>query len=147
MTIDNFEDHIEPKILDRGFDYYEQDYVRQVKQIATGEFTAKVMGSYPYNVYLRFDDKTVEMHTCSCPYEYGDVCKHIVAVLYYIADAEMLDEVIEILPTEDLQNILNAVSEAQLREFVLKYAKLNRSFRKDFLNRFGTNIHEDEEDI
>ena len=83
MNLRNFEITVEPKIGDRGFSYYENDAVTEVEQVEKGEFTATVEGSEEYTVFIKLDEhQFVIDHSCDCPYDWGDVCKHEVAVLY-----------------------------------------------------------------
>lgn len=70
------------KSYQRGQSYYEQgavsDVVRRGKRVR-----AEVEGSryQPYTVTIEFDDAGVAGTDCSCPYDYGGICKHRVAVL------------------------------------------------------------------
>jgi uncharacterized Zn finger protein len=137
MTIDNFEKSIEPKILERGFEYYEQDYVERVEQIETGEFHAEVQGSELYEVYVRFDGRELIESECDCPYDWGDECKHLVAVLYYIRDAEMLDETATSTIAQQIAERLSNITEQELKDFVSAYAKRNSAFREAFLDNFA----------
>jgi len=70
------------KSYERGQSYYEQDAVSDV--VRRGETVrADVEGSHyqPYTVTIEFDDTGVARTNCSCPYDYGGICKHRVAVL------------------------------------------------------------------
>lgn len=136
ININNFEDHVESKILDRGFDYYENDQVEEVDQVDQGEFSALVCGNDDYEVYVRLDSlyNIVEKH-CSCPYDWGNTCKHEVALLYYIRDAELHKEQTD-APSQ-LRSILDDVSDRELRDFIWTTLKKNREFREDFTQEFG----------
>lgn len=77
-----FQEHI----LDRGFNYYEQGLVKDLK-VTTALLKAKVEGSKMYTVeinYESFDKKITKLH-CDCPhYESGNFCKHLAAFLFYL---------------------------------------------------------------
>lgn len=136
MNVYNFESHIEKKILDRGFDYYEYDQVIDIEQFDKTEFSAIVAGTEEYEVYVKMDDDfEIIQSTCTCPYDWGMHCKHLVAVLYYIRDAELHKR--KRSKILGLKNLLNHISESQLKEYVLKYIKHNKSFREDFIKHFG----------
>ncbi|MCA1704782.1 MAG: SWIM zinc finger family protein, partial [Actinobacteria bacterium] len=47
------------------------------------ELAAQVAGSQfaPYDVRVVFDDAGIIEASCSCPYDWGGLCKHIVATL------------------------------------------------------------------
>ncbi len=138
MRFPAFEIGIERKILDRGFDYYENDNVIDVENLGNGEFSAVVEGSENYEVFIQISKGKVVEHSCDCPYDWGDVCKHVVAVLYYIRDAEMLSECTDKEGVKSqLQIIIDDMSEQDIRDYVLFYALRNRQFREDFTEEFG----------
>jgi uncharacterized Zn finger protein len=80
LPFPKFENSIEKKILDRGLDYYKQECIEDVDVLGNGEFSAIVEGSDSYEVFVKIENEKVTEYTCTCPYDYGDVCKHIVAV-------------------------------------------------------------------
>ena len=64
----------------RGQDYYRRGAV--VSVVRRGDvIQAEVEGSHyePYRVRLTFDQRGITTATCSCPYDWGGWCKHIVA--------------------------------------------------------------------
>ena len=63
MNLNNFEKKVETKIVDRGFSYYENDYVTEVEQVEKGEFCATVMGTEEYSVLIKLDKKTGNKRT------------------------------------------------------------------------------------
>lgn len=86
VRIDNFEHEVEPVIVQRGRRYYRSGAVTECTE-ERGEITAEVQGSENYRVRMEIDDDgTIGSHRCSCPYDYGEFCKHEVAVLYYLRD-------------------------------------------------------------
>jgi uncharacterized Zn finger protein len=67
-------------IIDRGLEYYEQCLVEDV-QIKKPWIHATVLGNYgDYNVQVHMND--FSKSRCDCPY--GDYCKHMAAVVYYV---------------------------------------------------------------
>jgi len=67
----------------RGVDYFETGAVSDVVW-REGTLTAQVEGSQiePYHVRVRFDEQgNVREAFCSCPYEGGGDCKHVIATL------------------------------------------------------------------
>ena len=74
-------------ILRRGEDYYESESIFSLVRGTDGVYTGKVDGSSgeTYKVKVQTDNTgEVSDYSCTCPYDYGDVCKHIVAVLLAI---------------------------------------------------------------
>ena len=66
----------------RGRSY--QTSVRKLKKEGD-TYTAKVDGSDTYEVEITESSDAIHTH-CSCPYDYGGICKHIVAVGLNIID-------------------------------------------------------------
>ena len=86
VRIDNFEHEVESVIVQRGRRYYRAGAVTKCTE-EDGEVRAEVQGSENYRVRMEIDDDgTIGSHRCSCPYDYGEFCKHEVAVLYYLRD-------------------------------------------------------------
>lgn len=86
VRIDNFEHEVEAIIVQRGRRYYRSGAVTECTE-EDGEVRAEVQGGENYRVRMEIDDDgTIGSHRCSCPYEYGEFCKHEVAVLYYLRD-------------------------------------------------------------
>ncbi len=76
---------------------------------------AEVAGSdfAPYDVRVSFAGADITSATCSCPYEWGGWCKHIVAVLLTcvrepdaVRESPALEEILSGLDREQLQNLL-----------------------------------------
>ena len=135
MNINNFEQTVENKILNRGLEYYEDGHIDFVEQIDQGEFNAIISGSDEYQVYIRLDNEYgIIEKDCSCPYDWGSTCKHEVAVLYHIREKGIHKKTAS---SNELATILEEVDEEELRKFVFTYLKRNREFREDFTQEFG----------
>jgi len=81
-----WEELFQEHILDRGFVYYEQGRVKNLK-VTTRLLKAEVEGSQIYEVgidYSQFDKKITQLH-CDCPhFASGYFCKHLAAFLFYL---------------------------------------------------------------
>lgn len=86
ITLDNFEHHVPFKIWQRGMDYYDEGGVIDLEEVIPGEWEATVEGSMDYRVELSLNGREVESWSCDCPYDYGDICKHVVAVVLAVRD-------------------------------------------------------------
>jgi len=94
------------KSFERGEDYYDSGMVESVVQRGSRLF-AEVLGSEedPYHVGIAFREGDFEA-SCTCPYDWGGYCKHIVAVLLtWIHDRDL---VAVRAPIEDLLAKLDA---------------------------------------
>lgn len=87
LTLDNFKQTISPEILERGRRYYNRGYVVDLSLDGEAEWSAVVEGTEPYDVQI-IQGPGGELRTgCTCPYDYGPICKHIAATLYAIEEA------------------------------------------------------------
>ena len=93
---------------DRGVDYYHASAVESATMRGDQLF-ATVQGSEwdPYHVIVTFtnDDFTA---TCTCPYDWGGYCKHVVAVLLIGDDDDRSVPVVSKAPVAQLVDGLDA---------------------------------------
>ena len=140
MNLKNFESEIENKIVGRGLSYYKGGDVKKLEKASENEFSAVVFGTEKYSVYVKLNGETIVEHECDCPYDFGDVCKHKVAVFYAIRDGNFSDT------GGKLKSLLKNLHESALREFISNLLKKDRSFRREFLREFDEDYEEDEDD-
>ncbi|GJM33553.1 MAG: hypothetical protein DHS20C18_25540 [Saprospiraceae bacterium] len=143
MNLKNFETIIEEKIVARGFSYYENEQVEDFEQVEKGEFSATIFGTDQYAIFIKLD-KTLEIieHSCDCPYDWGDYCKHVVATLYYIRDNESYKK----KPDHSgkiatIKKELAGYTKKELKELILDIAKNDGRFKHKLLWHLG---HEEE---
>lgn len=73
-------------ILERGWDYYQFDRVREIKPTMHG-YTAVVDGTDAYIVDIIIQDGYVIDMICDCPYvDDGNYCKHMAAAAAFVDD-------------------------------------------------------------
>ena len=104
--------------FDRGYDYYEGGAVSSPYRRGNTVY-AKVEGSdwEPYQVQIEFDDAGVVSGDCSCPYDWGGWCKHLVGVA--LTCLNLPDQV---AVRESLEELLTGLDQAQLTEILIKAA-------------------------
>jgi len=104
--------------VERGYDYFHSGAVSEI--VRRGDMImAEVAGSSyrPYEVQITLDENGILDADCSCPYDWGGYCKHIVAVLLAcLAQAEAIAE----MPS--LESLLAGLGEDQLRRILLGIA-------------------------
>jgi uncharacterized Zn finger protein len=104
----------------RGVSYHRDGAVLAVAQ-RDNVITAEVTGSdyEPYDVEIHLD-ATGAIHSagCSCPYEQGGYCKHIVAVLLAVLENS---EDIAVHPS--VASLLAGLGEAELRQLIVNVAQ------------------------
>lgn len=106
------------KSVERGEEYYETGMVLAV--IRRGDaFLAEVEGSEygPYRVQVHTKKGRVADATCTCPFEWGGWCKHIVAVMLQLQNEP---ETVEVRPT--LAELLEGVPQARLLALITEVA-------------------------
>ncbi len=104
--------------FERGQSYRRSGAVSGVVQRGS-LLTAQVSGSddEPYEIVVTLsDDGRIAGATCTCPYDWGGYCKHIVAVLL-----AALEEEVPVKP--DLETLLAGLTEAQLRRILRSLAE------------------------
>lgn len=110
----NWQENFTSKILEKGFDYYENGHVLDITKTASG-YKAEVEGSgtYAYDVSIEIENDEIKDMDCTCIYgqEIG-CCKHMAAVLYAV------DEGIEIEEEIDTRDIVNHLSLTQSHELI-----------------------------
>jgi uncharacterized Zn finger protein len=88
----------------KGKSYFHSGAIFDVKRYP-GQIAGRCQGSayMPYKVQVSFDaDENIVLATCTCPYDWGGDCKHIVALLLtYIHQADRFPEAPPV-KTEDL---------------------------------------------
>ena len=130
--------------MQRGLNYFRKGYVTDVEEIGYGDYEATVNGREIYTVHLHIEKGIVTEYDCDCPYDQGPVCKHIVAVLFYLQQDVLHLE--EDLPTkkttkkakkpsemEQVDKILHLLPHEELKAFVRDYCKKNKQVRGQFL--------------
>ncbi len=140
MNLKSFEIEVEGKIVERGRDYYKSGDVKKLEKVGENEYSAIVFGSRKYSVYVKLKDDAIIKHECDCPYDYGDVCKHKVAVLYSIRNGNFSDE------SGKLNALLENLHESALRRYISNLLKKDSKFRREFLREFDEDFEEDDED-
>ena len=103
----------------RGSSYHRSGAVHDV--VRRGNLlTAQVQGSdyAPYEIAVSLlDDGSIDDATCTCPYDWGGYCKHIVAVLLTALQGD------KITVKPELDTLLAGLTEAQLRRIIRAVAE------------------------
>lgn len=95
----------DPKIFARGERYADSTTVRELVWSPDGdELIATVHGSQPYTTSVTFDaGGAPEWPSCSCPYDWGPICKHAVAVLLRAVELTQSGRVIPLSAPDDVR--------------------------------------------
>jgi len=166
MNLNNFESHIDKKILARGYDYYQSGCVTSVEEIDDNVYAAEVEGTELYTVEVELDDQANIIDTqCDCPYNLGEYCKHQVAVLLTLRDMQnnlsgeksLIQKYINLYAeathkfpdayksqTPDMKKILSARTKDELIEFLLDIASEYEEIRQRIALNLANGNDQDE---
>jgi uncharacterized Zn finger protein len=105
----------------RGEAYYASRAVAEIEQCGN-MVTARVWGSQPdaYRVTVELGASGILSTRCSCPYDWGGICKHIVAVLLTLVrkpdSVEKRPPLDELLAQRSKQDLISLVKEMIARQ-------------------------------
>lgn len=138
ITIDLLKNLSTPQSYIKGYHYYQNGVVLKL-QIKNNSYIATVSGTYEYNVTISESNGEVKFN-CTCPYDFGGICKHCVAV-----GLEIIKKVKTPSIPEDKEqkkenkafidfkrNIYQKASEEIKEEFLLNILKENQIYQKQF---------------
>lgn len=136
MTLNDFENQLDPKIQQRGKEYFLDGNVEYIEEAKKNSWVADVVGTDDYQVEIQLGSKgAIKECACTCPYDYGAVCKHIVAVLYAIIEKRT----ITISPQKRAENnrmtfekLLQTITHQEHQDFIYHYIKINKKFKDEF---------------
>jgi len=138
MNLKNFERSIDPLILVRGRQILAETlYSGFIREGKTFSMVARGTDDYETSVTID-EDLNVTDHECSCPYDYGPVCKHVVALLFLAR--ENLTETTG-LREDRLPMIVSSLDKEALHEIVLRVARRDSDLRKELVFSFDDDAH------
>jgi hypothetical protein len=146
ILLNEFEQLIDENILKRGLAYFKGGAIKDFSEISNGEYEAIVSGTEEYTVQLEINNNTVIEHNCDCPYDKGPVCKHVIAVIFFLQQNELeLNQTRTISPkkkktksvNKEINDLLKAISHNELINFVTENCKKDKKFSNYFLATFG----------
>lgn len=130
MNLNKFEQAVEPIILERGKNYHQKKKVKHIEDLGAGEYTLEVHGSELYKVYVAISP-TLDINTsrCSCPYDFGAICKHQVAAFYALRNLGGGNTPL----VQDLKQLLEQQSKESLIAYLLDFARDVEGIREHLL--------------
>lgn len=137
MNLSNFQEKIDQKILQRGYNYYMED--RVIKSHKQDEYTYNfiVQGSGDYGVIVMIGETGVIAYsTCDCPYDLGPVCKHQAAVYFKLMELGFEKEIHEAKKEPSLLEILNDLSKEELMEIITELTKHEPTIREKLVFKY-----------
>ena len=119
LTEDSIQPYSSGDSFHRGREYYEDGAVLTVSRRGDDLF-AEVQGSEhrPYQVHISLHSGVFQGAACSCPYEYGGICKHIVAALL-----ECIHHQDRIQEHPSIEDVIDGLDRDQLKILIVKLAQ------------------------
>ncbi|MDP2208301.1 MAG: SWIM zinc finger family protein [Bacteroidota bacterium] len=151
FPLNQFEQYIDETIRKRGLSYFKNGFVSELEEITPGVYEAIVQGTEDYTVQLKIKNGTILEHTCDCPYDMGPVCKHVVAVIFYLrkdglelkqkpsSKKSTKEKKTERRKTvvEQVNELLDKISHEDLKQFIREKTENNPPFRNIFFSSFA----------
>jgi len=138
IPLATFENSIDQRIVNRGYNYFTGGFVQDMSSSGKGDYEVIVAGSEDYEVKIQLKDGFVQDYNCDCPFD--SLCKHIVAVLFTVREAE---SEISVNPSSKkpgnrlkITELIDRCPEQELKEFLKAYSSRHVSFVTEFLNAF-----------
>lgn len=141
LSLEDFEFSVSSHIKERGWTYFHHGAVKDLQQMGEGHWHAIVFGSAEYEVSVQMTGTSIDAMQCDCPYDYGPVCKHQVAMLYGIKAA--LDAGPGAVTENSPRAALNAseqlerITNEELRAFVKHLIEQDWEFKNRFMLYFA----------
>ncbi len=99
LTLEDLRQWAGSKIYNRGKEYV--PCVSQLSRTEDGSLVAWVIGTDEYATSVRREGQGVFDYDCTCPYDYGGPCKHVLAVLLAAAGQLKRGQEIPLLDNDD----------------------------------------------
>jgi len=127
----------ETRIFDRGLDYYHNGSIRNISAKGN-EIHASVEGSEyePYKIIIKGTvNGIITYASCTCPYDMGGYCKHIIAVLLALLDKKQgglanKEKKLNVVDVNDIKPCLKNKSKNELVDIILEQSQKDDSLLK-----------------
>jgi hypothetical protein len=87
VTVRNFRNELDETVLERGWYYFNNGWVKPPKEIMPGYFESVVEEVNPHAVAFSMDENAVVSDVfCTCGDPNHDMCRHMAAVLFWYAN-------------------------------------------------------------
>lgn len=136
ITLSNFEQIIDSRILERGFEYFKNDHILSIEQIDKGIWEAIVSGSENYEVAVNLRDSIIIKSSCNCPFDLGNYCKHEVAIFNFLKYSDLAKGPAS-NKMQKIEAILNGFSIDELRDNFMDILRHHRNVRTEFLDDYS----------
>jgi uncharacterized Zn finger protein len=134
-TIDQIRERCTESSYERGLECFEQGRVKDLGQFGE-KTTATVAGTSDYKVTIRIDKEDIEA-SCTCPYDWGGYCKHIVAALLALSEDYPKVKKNGEEKEQKIEAILSSLNLDELKGFLMAEFEENPGLREHFTIYFS----------
>jgi hypothetical protein len=138
MKLSNFEQFLDDRILQRGFDYFHNGQVVSLETSDDRHYRARVDGSEVYKVAVFLNQAGEIVDTdCDCPYDLGVYCKHQAAVFYALKNEESEGLPTSLVKEADLKSALVNQQKDDLIDIILELSEEYPEIEKRLLFKYA----------
>jgi len=145
IPLNEFEIHVDEKILERGLSYFKSGAITFFEEISTGKYIATVSGTEKYTVQIQIKGGSIIQHYCECPYDKGPICKHVVATIFNLTQDKLefngssttKKKKRKKSVQQQVKEILKEIPHEELVHFIQNSCKSDKKFKNHFLASFG----------
>ena len=135
LTLEDIRKLCTESSFERGIEYFKMGRVINLKQLGD-KITATVEGTDDYQVTI-YTEKNIISATCTCPYDWGGYCKHIVAALIALSENYPKTTSNTTKEEERTEDILSNLSLDELKVFLRTEFEENPSLKEHFTIYFS----------
>ncbi len=151
MNINNFKNHINTTILQRGYDYYENGNIVKSFHQGDDQYIFHVQGSNDYEVIVQLNESgEILFSECDCPYDFDSICKHQVAAyfeLHELFNSESNHSKPQKTKTKQpqLKDVLYDLSYEELVDLIVDLTEKNPDLENSIIFRYAKGNDSQEE--
>ena len=147
MKLKQFVIAADGSVNQRGLNYYLESRIAYFSEYVQDNWVAEVFGTDNYHLELELKGEEVTSWSCDCPYDLGEICKHLIALGHAILEEKERRQFAEthqvnqkMLSMPSFAEIVGATGaefeKADLEKFIAEYGKHRSDFRAAFQEWF-----------
>lgn len=129
----------------KGENYYESGCIKEITRMGN-RFEGTILGSHLYKVILDLENGNLNFQ-CSCPYDYGGLCKHEIAFALAILNGEYSEKIEENPGSLTEKEEFNKCFKNNDKEKKIRFLKQLLDKDSDLQNQFISFIKSKSEDL
>ncbi len=150
MNINNFQEHVNNIILQRGYDYYTYGNIIETYEQGDNEYVFQVEGNEDYEVVVQIDKNGEILYSdCDCPYDFGPICKHEIAAYFELREilsnkSSEKDIKKEVTKKLKIEEVLKEVSREELIDIIVDITRKDSTLKNSLIFRYSKGDEKEE---